>query len=150
MPASALENTDSISHESLSIENGVPDAPNSENGELPSFPLLHNSVSNDTGPVSTGVAIQKRVADDDNDDEPAEVKPFLRTSSPDSGARNGSSALDADEDDNTPPPDQNGELRTESLGVHLHTRADTDPSSRDQRHLRLSPDRAPPPPHRDL
>ncbi|XXG95051.1 hypothetical protein Hte_001311 [Hypoxylon texense] len=51
----------------------------------PAFPLLQNNASSDT--LLQTVQAQKRTVEDDNDEEPAVARPFVRTSSPDLSSR---------------------------------------------------------------
>ncbi|KAI1775694.1 SacI homology domain-containing protein [Hypoxylon cercidicola] len=51
----------------------------------PAFPLLQNNASSDT--LLQTVQTQKRTVEDDNDEEPAVARPFVRTSSPDLSSR---------------------------------------------------------------
>ncbi|PNY29991.1 Polyphosphoinositide phosphatase [Tolypocladium capitatum] len=70
--------------------------------DAPVFPLLQNNEA--ASPLASDpVGSRGRAAEDDNDDEPAVAKPFIRTSSPDSAARMPSTATaDHDDDDRTP------------------------------------------------
>ncbi|KAI1395884.1 SacI homology domain-containing protein [Hypoxylon fuscum] len=51
----------------------------------PAFPLLQNNASSET--LLQTVQAQKRTVEDDNDEEPAVARPFVRTSSPDLSSR---------------------------------------------------------------
>lgn len=70
----------------------TPTTPSSKES-APVFPLLQNNEA--TSPFSHEPSSRSgRVPEDDNDDEPAVAKPFVRTSSPDSAARAVQDALD--------------------------------------------------------
>ncbi|KAI0173323.1 SacI homology domain-containing protein [Hypoxylon sp. FL1284] len=51
----------------------------------PAFPLLQNNASSET--LLQTVQTQKRTVEDDNDEEPAVARPFVRTNSPDLSSR---------------------------------------------------------------
>ena len=71
----------------------------------PIFPLLNNNPEDDAEVLLPRTAAPTRPGVDDNDDdEPAIAKPFVRTSSPDSAARTGIAATD-EEDDGAQGPD---------------------------------------------
>ncbi|KAI1635607.1 SacI homology domain-containing protein [Biscogniauxia mediterranea] len=59
--------------------------------EEPAFPLLQNNASAET--LSQNVQAQKGT-EDDNEEEPAVARPFVRTSSPDSSPREGTPHVD--------------------------------------------------------
>lgn len=89
----------------LAINVPQPQTPDPADG-APVFPLLQNNEAA-TPLVSDPVGSRGRAAEDDNDDEPAVAKPFIRTSSPDSAARMPPTATadrddDDDDDDRTP------------------------------------------------
>lgn len=68
----------------------------------PIFPLLHNNADADAESTPHGAATPAGAdVDDNDDDEPAVAKPFVRTSSPDSAAaaRSGFSSTDGEDDD---------------------------------------------------
>lgn len=54
--------------------------------DIPVFPLLQNNDAANLSP-SEGGRGRSQLGEDDNDDEPAVAKPFVRTTSPDSAAR---------------------------------------------------------------
>ncbi|ENH75273.1 Polyphosphoinositide phosphatase [Fusarium oxysporum f. sp. cubense race 1] len=78
-------------------EYGVPDAlssgpeidalptTNDANGDAPVFPSLQNNGAG--SPLSSEAAGGPTIGEDDNDDEPAVAKPFMRTTSPDPSTR---------------------------------------------------------------
>ncbi|KAH6631936.1 SacI homology domain-containing protein [Chaetomium tenue] len=73
----------------------------------PVFPPLHNNAGTDADSIVSGVSATPRVGnatgagvgDDNDEDEPAVARPFLRTSSPDPASRPGLSETVEDEDD---------------------------------------------------
>ncbi|KAF4988176.1 hypothetical protein FGRMN_9921 [Fusarium graminum] len=78
-------------------EYGAPDAPSqgveiedlpstiAVNGDAPVFPLLQNNGAG--SPLSSDAPGGPAIEEDDNDDEPAVAKPFVRTTSPDPSTR---------------------------------------------------------------
>ncbi|KAI0131978.1 SacI homology domain-containing protein [Xylariales sp. AK1849] len=60
--------------------------------ELPAFPLLQNNAGSET--LAQNVQTQKRIVEDDTDEEPAIAQPFVRTRSPDSASREDTPAED--------------------------------------------------------
>ncbi|VZI15504.1 unnamed protein product [Fusarium fujikuroi] len=60
-------------------------ATNDANGDAPVFPSLQNNGAG--SPLSSEAAGGPTIGEDDNDDEPAVAKPFMRTTSPDPSTR---------------------------------------------------------------
>lgn len=72
----------------------IPTTPD-PNGDAPVFPLLQNNGA--ASPLSSDAAGgANRAGEDDNDDEPAVAKPFVRTTSPDPAARTAEDTFDDD------------------------------------------------------
>ncbi|KAI0012195.1 SacI homology domain-containing protein [Xylariaceae sp. FL0662B] len=90
---SSTQVTHDTSHESPGNE------PQNVKPQEPVFPLLQNNASAET--LSQTAQAQKGAVEDDNDEEPAVARPFVRTSSPDSSPRVG-----------TPPGDDRAPIRS--------------------------------------
>lgn len=77
---------------SVSID-GPPTIPTDFNGGAPVFPLLQNNGAA-SPPSSEAPGGPSRAGEDDNDDEPAVARPFMRTTSPDPAAHAAPEAFD--------------------------------------------------------
>ncbi|AEO55169.1 hypothetical protein MYCTH_2298714 [Thermothelomyces thermophilus ATCC 42464] len=77
--------------------------PESKDTSEPVFPPLHNNAGADADSIASGASAPSRagpggVGDDNDEDEPAVARPFLRTSSPDPQSRPGLAKSVDDED----------------------------------------------------
>jgi phosphatidylinositol 3,5-bisphosphate 5-phosphatase len=93
--------TDATAAAGQSNASGLHDAPanatHEEQDGVPVFPFLNNTEA--ANALASDAAGQGRTGEEDNDDEPAVAKPFVRTSSPDSAAR----TADVNVDDSKAP-----------------------------------------------